>query len=117
MSMKKLAGGAALSVLAMSLASAVYAQETTSGVRGTVTAGGKPVAGAAVQLVHTPSGSKVTTATEAGGSFNARGLRIGGPYTITVTGKGLPPRVLNDVFLEVGKTSDVVVDLTRPIAE
>ncbi|WP_394764518.1 TonB-dependent receptor domain-containing protein [Phenylobacterium sp.] len=110
--MKKLAGGAALSVLAMSLASAVYAQETTSGVRGTVTAGGKPVAGAAVQLVHTPSGSKVTTATEAGGSFNARGLRIGGPYTITVTGKGLPPRVLNDVFLEVGKTSDVVVDLT-----
>ena len=112
MSMKKLSGGAALSVLAMGLASAAYAQETTSGVRGTVTAGGKPVAGASVQLVHTPSGSKVTTATEAGGSFNARGLRVGGPYAITVTGKGLPPRTLNNVFLEVGKTSDVSVDLT-----
>jgi outer membrane receptor protein involved in Fe transport len=112
MSMKKLAGGVALSVLAMSLASAVYAQETTSGVRGTVTSGGKPVAGASVQLVHTPSGSKVTTATEAGGSFNARGLRVGGPYTITVTGKGLPPKVLSEVYLEVGKTSDVSIDLT-----
>ena len=112
MFMKKLAGGAALSVLAMGMASAVYAQETTSGVRGSVTSGGKPVAGAAVQLVHTPSGSKVTTATEAGGSFNARGLRIGGPYTITVTGKGLPTKVVSDVYLEVGKTSDVIVDLT-----
>jgi outer membrane receptor for ferrienterochelin and colicin len=94
------------------MSSAVYAQETTSGVRGTVTANGKPVTGAAVELVHTPSGTRATTATEAGGVFNARGLRVGGPYTITINAKGSAPKVLEGVFLEVGKTSDVVVDLT-----
>ena len=112
MSMKKLAGGVALSVLTMAMASAVCAQETTSAVHGVVTAGGTPVAGASVVLVHTPSGTKQTTATAAGGVFDARGLRIGGPYTITITGKGLPPKTIDNVFLNVGKTSDVDVDLT-----
>jgi hypothetical protein len=112
MSIRKYAGGAALTVLTMAMASAVYAQETTSAVRGTVTSGGKPVAGAAVQLVHTPSGTRMTTSTEAAGGFDARGLRVGGPYTLTVTAKGAPPRVINNVFLEVGKTSDINVDLT-----
>ena len=112
MSMKKLAGGAALTILAMAATSAAYAQETTSAVRGSVVANGKPVAGASVELIHTPSGTKATTATEAGGVFTARGLRVGGPYKITVNSKGNPPKVLDGVFLEVGKTSDLVVDLT-----
>ncbi len=112
MSMKKFAGGAALSVLAMAAASAVYAQETTSAARGQVTAGGTPVAGASVQFVHTPSGTRMTTSSEANGGYDARGLRIGGPYTITVTGKGLPPKVLTNIFLTVGKTSDINIDLT-----
>ena len=94
------------------MTSAVYAQETTSAVHGTVVANGKPVAGASVEVVHKPSGTRSVTSTESGGAFYARGLRVGGPYTITVNAKGLPPKVLNDVFLDVGKTSDVSVDLT-----
>ncbi|RAK59818.1 hypothetical protein DJ021_08370 [Phenylobacterium hankyongense] len=102
----------ATTALVCVMSSAAHAQETTSAVHGTVTANGKPVAGAMVQLVHTPSGTRAVTSTEAGGVFDARGLRVGGPYTVTVTGRGLPPRTLQNVFLEVGKTSDVEVDLS-----
>lgn len=111
-SMRRLAAGAALTVLMCAATSAVYAQETTSAVHGTVTAGGKPVGGASVQIVHTPSGTRVTTASQGDGVFFARGLRVGGPYTITVTSAGQPPKVLKDIMLEVGKTSDVDVDLS-----
>jgi outer membrane receptor for ferrienterochelin and colicin len=112
MFMKKLAGGAALSVLSMAMASAVYAQETSAAAHGIVTAGGAPVSGASVQFVHTPSGTRFTTSSDSVGGYDARGLRIGGPYTVTVTGKGLPPKVVDNVFLTVGKTTDVNVDLT-----
>lgn len=110
-SMKRLAAGAALCAL-VSAASAAYGQETTSAVHGTVTAGGKPVAGAAVTIVHTPSGTRVTTASQGDGVFYARGLRVGGPYTITVTSPGQPPKVQKDIMLQVGKTTDIDVDLT-----
>ena len=108
----RLTAGVSLAVLTLAMASAAHAQETTSAVHGSVTVAGKPVAGASVVLVHTPSGTRATTATEAGGGFDARGLRIGGPYTVTATGKGLPPKVLNNIFLEVGKTTDISIDLT-----
>ena len=108
----RLTAGVSLAVLTLAMASAVHAQETTSAVHGSVTVAGKPVAGASVVLVHTPSGTRATTATEASGGFDARGLRIGGPYTVTATGKGLPPKVLNNIFLEVGKTTDISIDLT-----
>ena len=108
----RLTAGVSLAVLTLAMASAVHAQETTSAIHGSVTVAGKPVAGASVVLVHTPSGTRATTATEAGGGFDARGLRIGGPYTVTATGKGLPPKVLNNIFLEVGKTTDISIDLT-----
>jgi outer membrane receptor for ferrienterochelin and colicin len=110
--MTRLAQGAAVSALLCAVSSAAYAQETTSAVHGVVTAGGKPVAGAAVSLVHTPSGTHVATASQGDGVFYARGLRVGGPYTITVSSPGQPPKVLKDIYLPVGKTTDIDVDLT-----
>src|SRR4051812_34142884 len=107
---QRLAAGVSACALAFA-ASAVHAQETTSGVHGTVTAGGAPVEGAGVELVHTPSGTRLTTASGAGGGFNARGLRVGGPYTVTVTAKGYAPKVLKGVYLEVSQTREVDVDL------
>jgi len=83
---RKLAYGAAASVLALAAASAAYAQETTGGVRGQVTdEAGAPVANATVTIRHEPTGTTATTVTGADGFYSARGLRVGGPYTITVT--------------------------------
>jgi outer membrane receptor for ferrienterochelin and colicin len=108
---QRLAAGAAISALACAMSGAAYAQETTSSVHGTVTSGGTPLEGASITLVHLPSGTRQTTATGAGGVFDARGLRVGGPYTITATAKGLPAKSLSNVFLQVGQTEDVDIDI------
>ena len=80
-----------LTKLAFSLAIALssvpaLAQNTTSGIGGVVTSNiGKPVAGAKVTIVHTESDSVSNTVTDAQGRYVTRGLRVGGPYTITIT--------------------------------
>lgn len=80
---KRLALGAAASVLALTAASAVYAQETSGAIRGQITdESGAPVANATVVIRHEPTGGEITTVTNAGGFYSARGLRVGGPYTI-----------------------------------
>src|SRR5438445_4825249 len=73
----KILSGVIASVLAMS---AVYAQDTTSGVSGRVVdAKGTPVAGAKVKIVHVPSGTTSNATTDANGRYVAQGLRVGGP--------------------------------------
>ena len=116
-SMKRLAAGSAFAVLALASASAVHAQETTSAMRGTVSADGAPVAGAAVTIVHVPSGTRATTVSEANGAFDARGLRVGGPYEITVQSASREPRTISGVFLSLADTARVDVDLTSDEVE
>ena len=71
--------------VAIVVAAPVMAQNTTSAVSGRVAdASGKPVAGATVTILHTPSGSVSTSTTDSDGRYAARGLRVGGPYTITI---------------------------------
>ena len=79
---KRLAG--ALAILLMT--SPVYAQQTSSNLAGRVTDNaGAPLAGAEVIIVHTPSGTTSRAVTDAQGRYTARGLRVGGPYQVTVT--------------------------------
>jgi hypothetical protein len=113
----KLAGGAALLVLAMASANAVYAQETTSSIAGRVTANDAPVAGAAITIVHTPSGTRSSTVSNADGGFSSRGLRIGGPYTVTIAAPGLPTRTYNDIFLNVAETFDLTAEVAAAEVE
>ncbi|MDE2368669.1 MAG: TonB-dependent receptor [Burkholderiales bacterium] len=70
-------------------AAPALAQNTTAAIAGRVTAAdGKPVAGATVTILHVASGSTNQTQTDADGRYAARGLRAGGPYTITVSKDG-----------------------------
>ena len=110
-SLRRLAHGAALSALVCAMTTAAHAQETSSAIHGAVTANGKPLAKASVSIVHTPSGTRATTATEAGGGFDMRGLRVGGPYTITITAPGFAPKVYKDVFLKVSDTFNLDADV------
>jgi outer membrane receptor for ferrienterochelin and colicin len=83
---RKLAYGASVAAIVMSGATAVVAQETTGGIRGSVwDAQGAPVANATVVVTHAPSGTRATVVTDADGSYNARNLRVGGPYEVAVT--------------------------------
>jgi hypothetical protein len=75
---------AAVAVVAAAVSLPALAQNTTSAVSGRVVGGdGRPVAGATVTIVHTPSGTTVNSTTDSEGRYAARGLRAGGPYTVT----------------------------------
>ena len=87
--MRSLRLGCAIGAL-MVASTAVYAQETTGTIRGDVTdSAGNAVPNATVTIIHTPSGSRSSTTTNGEGSFNSSGLRVGGPYEVTVAASGL----------------------------
>lgn len=110
--MKKLSYSAATIALLAAAPAAVHAQATSSSMRGTVTDGsGNLVSGARVTIMHVPSGSLSSTSTTANGVFNASGLRVGGPYAITVTAPGYQPSRIEDVYLSLGDTLSLDINL------
>lgn len=87
------------------------AQETSSAVRGVVQADGAPVAGADVTIVHEPSGTTQSVTTDASGAFAANGLRVGGPFTVTVEAPGYETSTVNDLFLQAGQPARLPIAL------
>jgi outer membrane receptor for ferrienterochelin and colicin len=106
--LKRLALGAGVLALATAMSSAVFAQDTTGGIHGIITSGGAPAANAAVTITHEPSGTKLTTVTNDQGAFDANGLRVGGPYTITIGA-----RTYNNVFVDLGRVLPFTADLAE----
>jgi hypothetical protein len=98
-----LAASVAGLTLATAIATPAAAQETTSSVRGTVEGDGSPVAGAQVTIVHEPSGTTFSTTTAADGSFSASGLRLGGPFTVSVEAAGFEGGQVTDLYLQAGQ--------------
>ena len=104
-------------VAALVIPAAAFAQETTSSIRGTITAGGAPVAGATVVIVNVPSGTTSTVTTDESGSFNAGGLRVGGPYSVTVRAAGYPDTTVTDIQTVVAQAFELPLDLTQASAD
>ncbi len=98
--------------LALALAAApAFAQNTSSALGGRVVdASGQPVAGAQVTIVHTESGTVSQAVTGADGRYLSRGLRTGGPYTITITKDGKTEK-REGVYLALAETSNVDASL------
>jgi hypothetical protein len=93
--------------------SSARAQVITAAIRGTVTSAddGVAIAGAEVVLTHIPSGNEKAVSTNESGSFAFTGLRIGGPYRVSVQLPGFVPFDEKDIFLTAGRTRDVNVGL------
>ncbi len=91
--------------VAVALAAApALAQNTTSAVTGQVLdAAGRPLAGASVVILHRESGVSTTVTTSADGRYTARGLRVGGPYSITITKDGKSEK-RDDIYLALAET-------------
>ena len=88
------------------------AQNTTAGVGGRVLdAGGQPLAGATVTIVHVESGSTNNLTTDSAGRYSARGLRVGGPYNVTIS-KGNLVDKRSDVFLNLAETLNLDAQLS-----
>ena len=95
--------------LIVALAAApAFAQSTSAGVGGIVTgASGQPVAGAEVTITHVESGTVSRATTDASGRYDARGLRVGGPYTITITSSAAGNKTEEGVYLDLNKVNAV----------
>jgi hypothetical protein len=98
-------------VPALLIAVASMAQVTTGTVTGNVKdSKGLALTGASVEAIHEPSGSKYKAVSSAAGKFTLTGLRIGGPYRITISYVGLKTEIFTDVTVQLGEPS--VIDVT-----
>ena len=103
--------------VAIVAAAPAMAQNTTAAIGGQVLAAdGKGVAGATVSIVHLESGSASTATTDAEGRYLTRGLRIGGPYTVTVT-KGTDTDIRKDIYLQISESQAVDLRLGRNVLD
>ncbi|MBX9460819.1 MAG: TonB-dependent receptor [Brevundimonas sp.] len=97
----------------MLAATAVYAQETTGGIRGQILdANDAPVAGATVVVTHVPTGTVSTTVTGPDGVYNARNLRVGGPYEVSATATGYTSEPTVVANIGIGTPANVNVYLS-----
>ncbi len=95
--------GVALILLCMTNES--FAQGvTTAAVNGAVIdKSGNPVAGATIIGIHEPSGSTYGTSSREDGRYNLQNLRVGGPYSITVTLIGYKEQKKDGITLELSQ--------------
>ncbi len=102
-----------LGLIAALAVAPAFAQSTSAGVGGVVTNNsGQPVAGAEVVITHVESGTVSRATTDASGRYNARGLRVGGPYEITITKAGEGTRTEDNIYLSLNQINNVNTTLT-----
>jgi hypothetical protein len=98
-----------------------HAQGVTTGtILGTVVDAQKqPIQGATVVAIHLPSGTTYEAATRADGRFAIPGMRVGGPYSVTVAhggaGAAFEPQVQENVMVNLGVATDLAF-VVNPIS-
>ncbi len=74
-------------------------QVTTASINGRILEGeNEPLLGATVQALHTPTGTQYASSTNIEGFYRISNMRVGGPYTITITYIGKKEEVLRKYF-------------------
>jgi hypothetical protein len=74
---------------------------------------GAVVSGATIRVEHEPTGAVKTVTSGGSGNFYQAGLRVGGPYTITVSAPGYRETVLEDIYLRAGDQADFRIRVRR----
>ena len=83
----------------------ILAQVTTSGIYGKVTADNEEAIGATVTAKHIPSGTAYYAVTNTNGRYTIQGMRVGGPYEITISYVGFQSEVIKNVQLALGESA------------
>src|SRR5438093_2597054 len=108
------------------LATVAFAASTALGAQGVTTAAiagvvsdssGGPLEGARVVAVHGPSGTAYAAVTRADGRFTIPGMRVGGPYRVSVALVGYRQEVQDQIQLTLGGTADLRFALARASVE
>jgi hypothetical protein len=105
-----------LALIVALAAAPAFAQSTSAGVGGHVAAAdGQAVAGAEVTITHVASGTVSRAITDANGNYTARGLRVGGPYTITINKAGAGTSTQSGVYLGLNQVADIDATLNADV--
>ncbi|OQP50853.1 TonB-dependent receptor [Niastella yeongjuensis] len=97
---------------------ALFSQVTTATLSGIVKdPKGAPLPSATVVIEYPDAGFKQTLATKGDGRFTVPNLRVGGPYTVTVSFINYQSSVTDNVFLELGQNNSVEVQMHEKAAE
>lgn len=84
----------------------IYGQgATTSSLNGNITdSKGESLTGASIVAIHVPSGTQYATMTDNAGNYRIQNMRIGGPYTVTVSFIGYASSSYTEIILKLGET-------------
>jgi hypothetical protein len=80
---------------------------TTGAITGVITSDGQPVSGANVIAVHQPSGTRYGAITRDDGRFTIPNMRVGGPYTLTVSHIGFEDNQRAGITVNLGVATEV----------
>jgi len=109
---------ATLAIVLLALPVASIAQETTSAIRGNLSApDGSPAAGVSVSVTDTRTGRVSTATTSNSGRFVVSALYVGGPYTISMTSADYASQSITDVNIGLGETYDFNLTLAAESIE
>jgi hypothetical protein len=102
----------------LALPVATNAQETTSAIRGNISApDGGPAANVSVRITDTRTGRVSTATTSSTGQFTVGSLAVGGPYTIALTSADYASQSITDVMIGLGETFSFNVTLAAESIE
>ncbi len=101
--------GKTLAILALVLCStSLIAQVTTSTISGVVSdKSGEPLIGATVVATHTPTNTRYGTATNASGRYTLPAVRVGGPYSVTVSYTGYESITKDGIWASLGTAANI----------
>ena len=84
---------------------------TSSRITGQIFTGDEPLIGATILAKHEPTGTDYGNSTNTAGLFTLNNLKVGGPYTITVSYTGFETVEIKEIFLSLGQTETFNVEL------
>ena len=93
----------------------VNAQVTSSKIKGVVTDSktNEPLFGANIVVLHVPSGTVAGAIAQDNGKYTVPNLRVGGPYKITFSFVGYKSQEVDNVYLTLGKTTNIDAALSE----
>lgn len=110
----RLSGKLCLLLLLLCASTITFAQVTTSTITGSVSdKNGEGLIGATVVAVHTPSGTRYGSTTNASGRYIMPAVRVGGPFEVTVSYTGFENQTQKDIYTSLGTAANVSFSMTE----